>query len=257
MNEVRKKTIVFDLHGVLIRAAEMGKYYRLEEIDLLHNITGAPKNLIKRNQIQAFENWFKSFQMLKNVQKDQLIEKTDQLLERWLKDMVPREFLEGLQDLQELGKELEYKIPLLVGKKYGDEILVPRTREVLDELKAQSHLLYLASSANTRHIRGILEGTGIREYFTELFGFDNLGAMKLTKNFFRELFVSIGVLPSQSVVIGNSAQEIIFSKSLGAQSILIKLELASKKEDEELKRQALEVADFICETIAEVPQFFL
>ncbi|MFX0063650.1 MAG: hypothetical protein ACFFC7_15880 [Candidatus Hermodarchaeota archaeon] len=61
------KAIVFDLHGVLIRATEMGEFYRLIELDFLHKITNTPKEIIRKNQPQAFQNWLIGFQNLKGL----------------------------------------------------------------------------------------------------------------------------------------------------------------------------------------------
>lgn len=144
-----------------------------------------------------------------------------------------------------------------MGEKYRNQILTPQTEEVLKKLKIRDYPLYIASSAHTRHIRGILEGTGIVKYFAQIYGFDNLGFMKSDRRFFEALIASLSYSPNQCVIIGNSAQEILFSKSFGIQTILIRNELEERGEEEQLKKQALETADAICETVADILEILL
>ncbi|MFX0093623.1 MAG: HAD family hydrolase [Candidatus Hodarchaeota archaeon] len=147
---------------------------------------------------------------------------------------------------------LEYQIPLTIGTNFKNAILLPQVLQVLEKLKSTNYLLYIASSAHTRHIRGIIEGTGLTKYFDQIYGFDNLEFMKSDKKFFRALFASQDFPSSKYVVIGNSAQEIIHSKSLGARTILIKHELGDRGEEKDLIKQAFDVADVVCETVEEI-----
>ncbi|MFX1256137.1 MAG: HAD family hydrolase, partial [Promethearchaeota archaeon] len=229
----------------------------LIELDFLHKITNVPKEIIRKNQLIAFQNWLTGFQNLNGVQGADLREKAELILENWIRDLIPTPFIERLPNLRDLGDELEYKIPLTMGTRYRDEILTPKTKEILEKLKVGGYQLYIASSAHTRHIRGILEGTGILNYFIQIYGFNNVGFMKSDKRFFQAIIVSLGNSPTECVMIGNSAQEILFSKDLGIKTILIKHELEERGEEEQLKKQALETADAVCETVEDILEILL
>ena len=236
--------IVFDLHGVLINTRLMSEKYSHRMSELLHRDYHVPLEQGIINHKRAFSFWIKEFRSWDTLEGEPLKVRQDAALLKWTALNLGRNNLDS-KTLLEYGAYLEFQIPS------GIQAAYPETHKVLTTLFSSSKTIrmYIASSAHTRHIRGILQAHNYTDFFAGIFGLDSFWISKYNRRFYKKLADTLNIRDNLSLFIGNSTEEIVHSEKAGFVPVLIHRE-------REIKSSLLNKTKYVFDALSDFLRHF-
>jgi len=96
---------------------------------------------------------------------------------------------------------------------------IPGIIPAIKQLKNEGYTLYTASGESSLVLEGYLQGMGIHELFTGLYGPDLVGIMKGGLDFYKRIFSHSGIDPRQAIVIDDKIEMLQLAGQLGAMTI--------------------------------------
>ena len=227
-------TLYFDLHGVLADSDVITSEYRRITIEHLVRDFGLTIEEATRRYDNALAEWERvAFSWLRRNGTPKtgrpLIQRIDEFdtyfVERLYQGLPPPKNPSLIRT-----RPWEYSVASKINAIYPE---VPR---VLKKLKEMGYVMHVASSGHTSHVKGILVGGGIIQYFGKVLGIDVVQATKHTKLFYVRMLKLTNSEPSTSILIGNSPAEIIYPPRIGLRTIHINRE---REVTRDLREQAL------------------
>ncbi|MDH5401884.1 MAG: HAD family hydrolase [Candidatus Heimdallarchaeota archaeon] len=214
--------LFIDLHGVLVNTPIIFEEYRRITIEHLMTHFGLNEISAKRRYDTAMEIWEKyAFDYLRDPTKEKVGSKFLEFLE-FCDKIFPQTLYQDLKisaDCTELRtRPFEFSVAQKV------KALYPEVKDTLNRLIAHGYDMHVASSSHSSHIKGILKGNDIEEYFGNVFGFDTVAATKHTLKFYKKMLSKVNADPKTSIMIGNSMHEVIKPKKIGMLTIHINRE---------------------------------
>jgi HAD superfamily hydrolase (TIGR01509 family) len=86
-------------------------------------------------------------------------------------------------------------------------------------LSNKGYILHTASGSNSRMLNMYLEGMGVRQCFTTLYGSDLINTMKVSKEYYIRIFDREKIKPDQAIIIDDNVNVLNMAKQLGAEVI--------------------------------------
>ncbi len=215
-------TLYFDLHGVLADSDKITEEYRRVTIKHLIEDFGLSEAEASRRYDRALKEWERvAFGYLKRNGTPKtgrpLIQRIDEydtyFVERLYRRLNPPKNPKIVRT-----RPWEFSIASKI------DAIYPEVPQVLEQLKKMGYKMHVASSGHTSHVRGILVGGGIDQYFDSILGIDVVQATKHTKLFYVRMLKLTGGEPETSLLIGNSPAEIIYPPRIGLRTIHINRE---------------------------------
>jgi HAD superfamily hydrolase (TIGR01509 family) len=233
------RAVFFDLHGVLVDSSALGPQYGDAQSRILAARYGgevadwlaARRRMAKRWQ----ENWA-------DLDLDGP-DGADALLEGWTRNL--------LANLQEMGidenpekirrwvPEVSYQVTRQCSVHYGE---VPGC---LRRLQARGLTLAVVSNAHSSHVRGVLEGSDLAQYFDHTWGPDLLDLGTKTSEMYRRALEVVDVPAAECMVVDDNADGILSAREVGALAVLVDRPGARERlgKDEARRRAHLVVPD--------------
>ena len=81
--------------------------------------------------------------------------------------------------------------------------------------------LFTASAEHSRELAGYLDGIGVREYFSCLYGPDLINTGKVSVDYYRRIFAHADIRPECALVVDDRLHNLDWAASLGATTCLI------------------------------------
>lgn len=96
---------------------------------------------------------------------------------------------------------------------------IPGIVECVKELFSKGFLLYTSTGLHSKEIKMVLEGMGIKQFFSEFFGPDLINTRKRNPKFFDHIFKKVSIDSSKAIVIEDNPEFIGYALKTGAQVI--------------------------------------
>ncbi len=222
--------IFFDLHGVLADVNAVNKNYQYYLIKILTPIGISPSN-IKEIHDKSYKKWiteitylsdeFEGWEEDKNNLEDFMrnYKIIDKAWEEFILEFVPLKYKKVIKPLLNTSR-VEYEA--LANGPYP--ILFPEVYPLLKELIKIKHLLmYIASSASSRHIKGAVVLHNLNDFFKKLIGYDSVRAPKKASSgiYFKNMLQIANADPSRSIFVGDSIEEANLASKFRIEYIMV------------------------------------
>lgn len=212
---VSSPVIFFDLHGVLINTSEMGKQYGKKLAEILRRDFNILESIGVTRHETAFSEWIQEFRSWKDILDNELRERSDAALVKWTQTLLDQK--SPPIDLLRHGEKLEYDVARSINAIYTETIPV---LQKIERIYPNSSL-GVASSAHTRHIRGILEANMITQYFKWMIGYDTFWVPKKNLAYYQRIMAHTKSPNTPTIFVGDSQEEVKHSQSAGFIPILV------------------------------------
>ncbi|MGN1235633.1 MAG: HAD family hydrolase [Christensenellaceae bacterium] len=131
----------------------------------------------------------------------------------------------------------------------------PQMKELLRELRAQRTGVYLLSNAQSAFTMDELESLGLAECFDGIALSSDYGFKKPSKAFFEGAMRSLGILPQETVYVGNEIRcDLVGSTGVGMRCVYIRSELSPREDTIE---SALRIAEFATDSHDELKRYLI
>lgn len=221
--------IIFDLHGVLISKEKMGIKYDNFVAKFLEKYYSIPIHKSKTNIQKANDTWLQYWIKAKKYSKDKLISEYEKINAKWAEIILQGKFC---ADYRQFAEFLEYYVPTHFCCAF------PEVKEEVSKLEEKGLKLSVASSAYTRHTLGTLIGCNIIKEFHKIIGLENTQALKSDLQYYKEAIKILQAKAEEVIFVGNSYNEILLPKKLGAKVIHVDREILDRTKINTIKKQA-------------------
>ena len=230
--------LFFDLHGVLANSRIIYNEYR--KITVRHLMKDFRLSLpeARKRYDRALRSWEdKAFSFLRSQGTPKvgiaLKKKIDEFDHFFVQALYNGLIING-QKKRMRTRPYEYKVARKIVAIY------PEVKKVLQDLEDRGFVMHVASSSHSSHVRGILEGGGIEEFFSRVMGIDTLNATKHTTEYYQNMLRLTHANPKYSFLIGNSIAEIIYPPKINLKTIHVNRE---RKVPADIKMKAHKIID--------------
>ncbi|MFW9990675.1 MAG: HAD family hydrolase [Candidatus Odinarchaeota archaeon] len=219
--------IFFDLHDVLAYVSAVGKNYESYLAKVL-----APAGVTRGEAInihgEAFKRWIGEFRRLTDglegddSSPESFMDRMREIDRKWEDFVLGSVSLENREVIapQLNTSKLEYEA--LAEGPYP--VLYPEVKGVLERLKEIDSLsLYIASSASSHHVRGVVALHGLAGYFKKLIGYDTVEAPKKSPSgqYFKKMLTITGADPFCSIFVGDTIEEATLATKSGMKFVMV------------------------------------
>lgn len=97
----------------------------------------------------------------------------------------------------------------------------PGVVEAIRQLYHDGYTLYTASGEPSWELDGYLDGMGVRDYFTRLYGPDLVDTFKTGPAYYERIFADAGIDPARALVIDDSEQAVGWARAAGDRAIQV------------------------------------
>ena len=97
----------------------------------------------------------------------------------------------------------------------------PGAVDAIRMLQKQGHTLHTASGTSSIDLAAILEGMGVRDCFSRLYGPDLVDTFKAGPEYYERIFADAGISTANALVVDDSPQAINWAAQVGAKAVLI------------------------------------
>lgn len=233
-----KVKLFFDLHGVLANSRII--YHEYKKITVRHLMKDFHLSFhdAQARYDRALKSWEdKAFSYLRSQGTPKvgmaLKKKIDEFDHFFVQALYDGLIING-QKKRIRTRPYEYKIARKIVAIY------PEVKKVLQDLEDRGFVMHVASSSHSSHVRGILEGGGIEEFFSRVMGIDTLNATKHTTEYYQNMIRLTHANPKYSFLIGNSIAEIIYPPKIHLKTIHVNRE---RKVPPDIKKLAYKTID--------------
>ncbi len=134
-------------------------------------------------------------------------------------------------DISRLKKKRGEKFIELMKK--GDSLLYPETKEVLVKLNEKGIKIAIGTGMSFDLLDRVLDVTGLSKLVAAVVSSDDVNEGKPAPDIFIEAFKRLNVIPQEGMVVGDSINDILPGKKIGAFTVFIsrdkqKLDIADK-----------------------------
>ena len=173
----------------------------------------------------------------------QMIEFADQIIERGGTPLHPVEYKRMYLDL--LWERIEHRVAgLKSGEIAQDDMIVPGSRELLQNLCARGISCYLASGTDEEYVLDEAKAVGVSQYFAGIYGaLDNIGDVPDVKAaVIQNIIRDHSLHGNELVAFGDGYVEIENTKNVGGISVGVATDEAKREGIDEWKRSRLIIA---------------
>lgn len=223
----------FDLHGVLVDSSALGPQYGEAQARILAARYGG-----------AVADWIAARQRVTRRWQENWVDLdldgpggADALLEGWSRNLLENLRAMGIDEdpaeVRRWAPEVSYQVTRQCSVHYGE---VPGC---LRRLRARGLTLAVISNAHSSHVRGVLEGSGLMQYFDQAWGPDLLGLGTKNTETYRRALEIVEVPAAECLVVDDNADGILAAREVGASAVLVDRPGARERPGkDEARRQA-------------------
>lgn len=204
-----KTTLFLGWYGVIGDPEKTSRNYKKVMASLLKARFGGDFHKWIRSRSVAFEWYVNEWQSWHESRKRTKLEPTAKA--------PAKEETDVLEDkVFTVGKELDFEIACRIQATY------PEVEKVLADLHENGIGLFATSCTSSNHLKGLLRGSGLVDYFRGSFTPDETGYLKEDVRYWRNTFKSIGCEAKECVVVEATPSRSKAAEDSGALSILMK-----------------------------------
>jgi HAD superfamily hydrolase (TIGR01509 family) len=119
------------------------------------------------------------------------------------------------------------------------QVAVPGAVEAIRTLHRTGYTLHTASGSSSMEIAGYIEGMGVRDCFGRLYGADLINTFKDGPAYYLRLFADAGISPTDTVVVDDSPQAVMWAAQAGAWPILVRSASGAEPRDDHAEPGAI------------------
>lgn len=211
----RVRAVFFDLHGVLVDASALGPQYGAAQARLLAaHYGGAVPDWIAANRrvVQRAPEIWADLDLRGPTG-------ADAILEGWTRSLLANLREMGIEEdparIRAWAPEVSCQVTRQCAAHYGE------TPGCLARLRARGLTLAVVSNAHSSHVRGVLEGSDLAQFFDYAWGPDLLGLGTKTTETYRRALAIIGAPATECLIVDDNADGVRAARELGALAILV------------------------------------